>query len=169
MKNFLGKFAFNRFLNPKVALAAVATFLVAGAAYASDAPLPLGDFFTQVAAFYAQWGGLENMAKISGIITLIVGSFKVDAIKHVLWDKPWFEKLRPWSGPVLGILAGLLQNGNLTLGSTLAYLSAGVGAAYLFKLLDLIKIPAASNSLVMAIIGIIQTVISKGESGAQPK
>lgn len=126
-------------------------------AFAED--LPAEQFLSQVLAAVAQFGGLPWMAKIASICLLLTASMKVPFIRSLLWDK--LGKAQALVAPLLGLAAGILSMQPITLPGVLAYVGAGAGAIILYELLDFLKVPAASNAMVLGILNFLQSLIKK--------
>jgi hypothetical protein len=135
----------------------LALIFFSGKAFAIDSPIPVGDFVTDVINAVKSFGGLSWALKISTVCMLIVASMKVELLSQYFWDK--LGAAKTWVAPVLGLIGGLLTMNPITFAGALAYATAGLGANFLYELLDLAKVPAASNAIVSAIINIIQSII----------
>jgi hypothetical protein len=90
---------------------------------------------------------------------LIVGTMKIDFIKHILWDK--LGAAQTIVAPVLGLIAGLVSVQPFSLAAAAAYAFAGLGANFLYELLDMAKVPAASNTLVSTVIALVQSMVKR--------
>lgn len=126
-------------------------------AFAQDAVAPQ-DFLSQVLKFIQSWGGIPMMAKVAGVILLLVASMKVSFLKPY-WDK--LGSLQAWVAPILGLIAGILGLGSggapITLASIFAYMSAGAGAVVLHELLDTVKAVPGIGPLWVSVIAIIES------------
>lgn len=102
--------------------------------------IPVQDFAGQVLEAISKFGGLNWMGKIALLITLIISTMKVTAIRQMFWDK--LGAAKAWAAPILGLILGILtlaMGGHLTLAGVLAWVSAGAGALILHELLDSLK------------------------------
>ena len=131
-------------------------------AFAADAPAvadPITSFIGDVGALISGFGGMSWALKISSIIMLIIGTSKIDFVEKMFWSK--LGKAQALVGPVLGLIAGFVAVNPLNAAALAAYAFAGLGANYLYELLDLAKIPEASNATVMMVINLVQSFIKK--------
>ena len=126
--------------------------------FAAD-DLPVDQWFAQVLGAVSAFGGLSWMAKIATICMLLTASMKVPFIRGLLWDKLGSAKV--FVSPLLGLAAGILAMNPNTLPGGRAYVGAGAGAIILYELLDAIKVPAASNAMVLAVLNFVQGLIKK--------
>lgn len=131
--------------------------------------IPVQTFAGQVLEAIGQFGGLPWVGKIALLITLIIGSMKVTALRQLIWDK--LGAAKAWLAPILGLILGvltLMQGGHLTLAGVLAWVSAGAGALILHELLDSIKkIPGIGAAwvgfidLIMSYLGAVKAPEAK--------
>ncbi len=115
----------------------------------ADAPISELTFFSQVIDFVKAFGGYSWGLKISGICMLIIASFKVSFLKPA-WDK--LGEFKVFAAPVLGIIIGILNMGTFSWAKFFAYFAAGIGASYLYEILDMTKkIPKIGAGYIAAI------------------
>lgn len=145
----------------KLFLTFAVLFFASFAVLAQDVPpvvLPPGDFLTQVVDFIKGFGGLPSLAKISGVLVILVASMKVTFLNDLVWSK--LGKYQLWVAPILGLLVGLFSQGtSLTLASAFAFISAGAGAVALHEVLDLVKVIPGLGSLWVSVIEAIESVL----------
>lgn len=143
------------------------------AAPAVPAPTALDDmsFLQKVMGFIQGFGGLSAMAKISGIILLIIATMKTTFLAPI-WAKLGNLggsgiSVQAWIAPILGLVAGILSLGSsLSWQAALAYIGSGAGAIILHQLLDDVKSwPGLGAAYVAAINFVENSVIG---SGGQP-
>jgi hypothetical protein len=119
------------------------------------------DFLTQIMKAIQDFGGLPTVLKIASIIMLIISSMKVSLLRKLLWDKLG-DGLKPWIAPLLGLIAGILglaSDGEITLATVFAYISAGAGAIILHELLDSVKKIPGIGPVYQTIIDLIQAAL----------
>jgi len=140
-----------KLLNVKgIALSFLIVIVFASFAFAQAAePTPDMAFFNQIVEFIKAFGGYSWGLKISALCMIIVASFKVSFLKP-LWDK--LGSFQVFAAPILGMIIGILNMGTFSWAKLLAYLAAGIGASYLYEILDLIaKIPGLGKIYVSGI------------------
>lgn len=113
-------------------------------------------FLQQVLKFIADFGGLSEMAKISGILLILVESMKVSPLSGV-WAK--LGNYKVLVGPVLSLAAGLVMLKPVTAEGVLAYLLMGAGAAILHDLLNALKGLPGVSLLVQKIVDVILSLV----------
>ena len=139
----------------------------ADAAPVVAAPDALTAWIGSVGALIAGFGGMAWYAKVSAIIMLVIGTSKLSFVENIFWNKlsPTLQTLLP---AILGFLAGAVLVQPFNFGAMIAYGSAGLGANFIYELLDMAKIPAASNAMVMMVINIIQSALKRPAPPAPP-
>lgn len=124
-------------------------------------PVEPADFFAQIAAAVASFGGLSAMLKISSVIMLVVASMKVSFLNDLVWSKLGAAKV--WVAPLLGLIAGVLGLGvgdaPINFASILAFVTAGAGAVALHQLLDSIKAIPGIGTMYVTVINLIQGLL----------
>lgn len=138
--------------------------LTSAVAFAADPvpPVDFAAFLAQVMELINNFGGLSWMAKVSGIVMLLIGSMKVTPIRAFIWDKIPVG-IQPFLAPGLGLIAGLIMIQPLTFASAFAYIMAGSGAIIMYELLDAIKLASAANATVTMVISFIQSILKTGK------
>lgn len=134
---------------------------------ASPDEIPVQGFAGQVLEAIAQFGGLPWMGKIALLITLLISSMKVTAIRQLLWDK--LGGAKAWVGPGLGLILGILtlaMGGHLTLAGVLAWVSAGAGALILHELLDSLKKVPGLGAMWVSFIDLIMSYLGAAKKPA---
>lgn len=149
-----------------VFILAVFTGIFAFAQSPVAAPVNIdSDFLMQVASVIHSFGGLNMMAKIAAIITLLISSMKVSFLLPY-WEK--LGSLQIWVAPILGLAVGFMSLGkDITFASAFAYMSAGLGAVYLHEILDKIKLIPGLGQVYIAIIGIIEGLLGGADKSVQ--
>lgn len=149
-----------KLLGKMFAVLFMALFAVVAFAQVAPVPSPAGDLdlLSQVLAFVQGFGGLSTLAKISGVIAILIGTMKSSALGP-MWDK--LGSFKVWAAPVLGIAYGLMSQGSLTWASAFAYLSAGAGAILLAEILDGVKAIPGIGTMWISVIGIVESVLKK--------
>lgn len=149
-------------------LAIVSFILVSKGIYAAEAVAavvanPDTDFLTSVFAFVKSWGGLSSSVKISGIITLVLSTFKVsyfrgmwDALKITINGK--VVSLQVLAVPVLSIIIGIIGQGNMSIQAIIAYVVMGAGAVFFHEILDVIKELPFASPIFKVIMSIITSI-----------
>lgn len=122
-------------------------------------------FLGEVLDVIEGFGGVSTVLQISIIIMLIISSMKVSLLRDLIWDR--IGALKAWIPPLLGLVAGLLGlygEGDLTLASALAYMSAGAGAIILHELLNTVKAVPGIGPVYVQIIDLIQLALRPKKS-----
>jgi len=114
------------------------------------------DFFKQIISFVQSFGGYSWGLKISGICMIIVSSMKVSFLKP-LWDK--LGSFQVFAAPFLGVIIGLLNMGTFSWAKFLAYFAAGIGASYLYEILDLIKLIPGIGKIYISGIDLLKSIL----------
>lgn len=114
------------------------------------------DFLSQVLKFIQDFGGLPKMAKIAGVVLLVVESMKVSFLKPQ-WDKLGAYKMLV--APALGVVAGLVMLPSLNLEAAMAYLLAGAGAILLHDLLQAVKGLPGVSLVAQKVLDILSSLI----------
>lgn len=114
------------------------------------------DFLSQVLKFINDFGGLEKMAKIAGVLVLLVESMKVSFMKP-LWDKAGPYKMLV--APVLSMAAGLVVMPSVSAEGVVSYLLAGAGAVLFHDLLKAIKGLPGVSAVAQGIIDVLAGLI----------
>lgn len=136
-----------------ITLLAIGVFSVASSAQ----DVPVESFVQQVFDLIGSFGGLPWMAKIAGVITVIISSMKVSFIRP-LWDK--LGEAKVWLAPILGLVAGVMGMGvDITWASAIAYVTAGAGAVIFHELLDTIKAIPGLGSMWVSVIDFISIIL----------
>lgn len=124
------------------------------------------DFLGQVFDFVKKFGGLTGVAKVTGLVLLLIASMKVTVLNQWIWQK--LGEAQALVAPGLGVLAGLLGLFNagqpVTWPSVFTYLVAGGGAIFVHEILDALKALPGLGAVYVSIIDLI----SKSLGGAQP-
>lgn len=94
------------------------------------------DFLQQVLKFIQDFGGLSQMAKIAGVIMLLVQALKVTSFQP-LWDK--LGQYKMLLAPALGLAAGLVMMSPFSWQGAVVYLLSGAGAAMFYELIGVVK------------------------------
>jgi hypothetical protein len=130
-----------------------------------DDTITLAEFLAQVMRTSETIGGLPTLLKVSAVITLLVSSLKVTALRGLIWERLGAGQVLV--APALGLIAGLVGLGTagpVTLPVVLTYVMAGGGAVFLHELLDAMKaLPGLGVAYIRAIEA-IQRALGGGES-----
>lgn len=128
-------------------------------AFAAD--LPPQDFMLQVLQSIQSLGGLAGAAKIAAIITLVIASLKVSALRDMFWSKLGYGQV--FMAPVLGLIAGGIAYFSsgvaLTAPNIFAYMFAGSGAILFHELLDGVKGIPGLGSMYVSIIDFVSVML----------
>jgi hypothetical protein len=131
-------------------------------AFAEDTT-PFSDFLTETYKSIGQFGGLPWVGKMAIIIAIMISSMKVDAIRHLLWDK--LGSYKPLAAPVIGLIGGLVSLasiGSFSWPSLAAYVFAGAGAVLLNQMMSALEgLPWFGAKYVAAIKSIMGAFGSK--------
>lgn len=136
-------------------------------------PVDVGDvgpFLLAMVKAIQDLGGLSIFMKVSVILSLLISSMKVSAVR------PWWDKLgagKPWVAPGLALLAGVFGLGAggavVTPAMVLTYVMAGGGAIAFHELISSLKsLPGVGPKFVQA-VSILESVLGakKPETKAQ--
>jgi hypothetical protein len=145
------------------------TFLFTFAAVAADGQpimdMDVGQLLSGLAEFVMSFfredvGSLPWYAKLSSGLTLLLGALKSSKLSG-LWD--WLGDSKRWAAAVLAIALvplGLLMKGDaVTLGSVIHAFGAGIAAAALADLFDLVKAIPGLNKYVLMFIELVQGLL----------
>jgi hypothetical protein len=114
------------------------------------------DFLQKVLNFIKDFGGLDQMAKIAGIVLLVVESMKVSFFQET-WKKLGNYKFLV--APVLSLSAGLVLMKPISVAGVLTYLLAGAGASKFHDLLDAVKglpgVSATFQKVIDVVLGLL--------------
>lgn len=129
-------------------------------AQAVPAPNPDASFWASVLGYVQQFGGLEWMAKVSGLCLLIVALVKTSFVQP-LWAKlP--EVVKTLLAPLIALIGGILSLGSgLTFAAAVAYIGSGAGAIILHEILDGVKKIPGIGAIYLTIIGIVESILFK--------
>lgn len=136
-------------------------------ALAAD-PSPDADFVTKLFAYIQGFGGYAGLARVSGIIVLLIASMKVSFMQP-LWAK--LGGLQIWLAPILGFVGGLLASlasGSFSWAAVSAYALAGGGAVFLHEILDLVKVIPGLGPIWVSIISMVESIPWIGSGGSAP-
>lgn len=128
--------------------------------------MPPSDFLGQVlAAWKSLVGNAGWQLKVAAVIAVLISSMKVTFLRKLIWDK--LGSLKMWLGPVLGLVAGLLElliTGHGDIGAIFAYMAAGMGAPYVHELLSLLKKIPGIGPMWVELIEVIESSLGGGKS-----
>lgn len=140
----------------------LAALLFPALAVADSIDVLPSDFLAQVLEFIKTFGGLPSVAKISGVILLLIASMKVSVIRSYVWDR--LGAFKAFAAPTLGLIAGVISLETITLPGLATYLFAGAGAIILHEILDAVKSIPGIGAIYVSIIDFIKKILPQGKA-----
>ena len=128
--------------------------------------LSISALISDIGVVVTSFGGLSWVAKIAGIVLILVGLTKVSADGKVpllssIW--PAFGSYNTYVAPVLGLILGILSlglTGTLSLAGVLAYMGSGAGAVLLNELITPILALPGISSVWTTVLTVIQQILA---------
>lgn len=115
-------------------------------------------FLDQVLQVVTSLGGLGWVAKVAGAITMLISSMKISWLDDLVWKK--LGNGQAWVAPLLGLIGGVAAmagQGQLTWPGIVAYVGAGSGALLLHELLDSVKALPGLGPIWVEVIAYIES------------
>jgi len=119
------------------------------------------EFLERVFVTVRQMGGMDRLATVSAIITLLISSLKVSLLNKAVWSKLGEGKV--FVAPLLGLIGGILSAAvagqPITLPLVVAYVMAGGGAVFLHEILDALKALPGLGPVYLKVIDIAEEIL----------